>query len=298
MELLTGKRIGIIGLGLMGGAMAMGLRKEKPISIGAYDINAEVIEAALEQNVIDCGLSDETQLGDFLNTLDIVILCLYPRALVDFVIKYQHLLKAGALLTDIAGVKTMLFDELLPLLRKDLDFIFGHPMAGSEKEGFGVADESIFAGKNYILIPRPENDPEHVALLKKLIYGLGFTNIVETTPEIHDQKIAFTSQLCHIIAAGLIDSEDDIHITDYEGGSFCDLTRIAMINAEMWSELFICNKDALLAQMKKYQQAITKMETLIEAEDEEALIDKLQNVRKKRVAMEIERQNNRKQTSH
>lgn len=288
---LENKRVGIVGLGLMGGALAMGLGELSPLSIAAYDRNEEVIADALDQGVISFGVSREEEIPGFLQELDLVFLCLYPRAVVDFMEKYRDDFKPGALITDITGVKTTVMEAIVPRLREDVDFIFGHPMAGSEKEGFGGADASIFVGRNYILIPRTENRPENIALLKEIIAGLGFTNIIETTAQIHDQKIAFTSQLCHVIAAALIDSEDDLSITDYEGGSFGDLTRIAMINAEMWSELFITNKDALISQLRKYGASLTAMAEMIEAENEAALVDRLNDVRHKRVIMEIERQN-------
>ncbi|MEG0494921.1 MAG: prephenate dehydrogenase [Eubacterium sp.] len=291
MKVLKGKTVSFIGLGLMGGAMAMGIRKQSPEKICAFDKDEEVLERALEQDVIDWGVSEPAGIREILKASDLVIFCLYPRIALDFIVKYMDDFKKNAILTDIIGVKMMLFEGLQGALRDDLDFISGHPMAGSEKEGFGNADDRIFKKRNYILIPRPENRPENVALIREMIHGLGFTNIVETTPEIHDQKIAFTSQLCHVIAAALIDSEDDLHITDYEGGSFSDLTRIAMINAEMWTELFICNKTALVTQIEKFEKSLNRMKTMVKAEENVDLIKVLQDVRKKRITMEVDRQN-------
>jgi len=289
--MLENKTVTIVGLGLMGGALAMGLRKQNPQWIGAYDIDEEVMEEALAQGVVDWGETSPEGAASLLARSDLVIFCLYPGKTVDFYKAHRDDFKENAVITDITGVKGILVRELLPILRPDLDFIMGHPMAGSEKEGFGGADDRIFKGRNYILVPRAENRESNLKWLRQIIYGLGFINIVEATPEVHDQKIAFTSQLCHVIACALIDSEEDLHISDYEGGSFCDLTRIAMINAPMWSELFVSNKEALLAQMDQFMDSMGHLREEIAASDEPGLQKNLESVRQKRVIMEIDRQN-------
>lgn len=291
METLKGKTVSFIGLGLMGGALAMGIRKQGPDKICAFDINEEVLEDALRKEVIDWGVSETEGIRQILGVSDLVVICLYPQLALDFILEYMEDFKENVVITDITGVKKLLVDHLRGVLREDLDLILGHPMAGSEKEGFGNADDSIFKNRNYILVPQPENKPENLAFIKEIIHNLGFVNIVETTAEVHDQKIAFTSQLCHVIASALVDSEDDLHITDYEGGSFGDLTRIAMINAGMWTELFICNKEALVDQIEKFEKSMDTMKKMIQAEDSQGLTEILSNVRKKRITMEVDRQN-------
>lgn len=291
METLKGKTVSFIGLGLMGGALAMGIRKQGPDKICAFDINEEVLEDALRKEVIDWGVSEPEGIRQILRVSDLVVICLYPQLALDFILEYMEDFKKNAVITDITGVKKLLVDHLKGVLREDLDLILGHPMAGSEKEGFGNADDAIFKERNYILVPQPENKPENLSFIKEIIRNLGFVNIVETTAEVHDQKIAFTSQLCHVIASALVDSEEDLHITDYEGGSFGDLTRIAMINAGMWTELFICNKEALVDQIEKFEKSMDTMKKMIQAEDSDGLTEILSNVRKKRITMEVDRQN-------
>ncbi|MDO4287591.1 MAG: prephenate dehydrogenase [Eubacterium sp.] len=291
MAPLKNKTVSFVGLGLMGGALAMGLRKQEPDKICAFDINEEVLEEALTTGVIDCGVSTPEGIREILGISDLVVLCLYPRAALAFMEDYMADFKEKAVITDITGVKTLLVEGLADKLRPDLDMIYGHPMAGSEKEGFGKADDGIFKDRNYILVPQPQNRPENLTWIKEIVKGLGFNNIVETTAKIHDQKIAFTSQLCHVIAGALVDSEEDLHITDYEGGSFGDLTRIAMINAPMWSELFICNKEALVEQIEKFEDSMAQMKAKIIAEDRKGLEEMLENIRHKRIVMEVDRQN-------
>ena len=277
--------VGFIGLGLMGGALAMGLRKQGPREIWGYDLNPAVIETARAQGVIDQGVWDSAGLQKMLPQCDLVFICLAPMATLAFLALYMEDFKLGVIVTDIIGVKEVVFKNLGNLLRKDIDYIPGHPMAGSEKEGFGGADERIFKNRNYILTPLPANQPENIQLIRDIVTDLGFNHIVETTTEIHDQKIAFTSQLCHVIAAALVDCEDDLSITDFEGGSFGDLTRIAMINAPMWTELFMCNRKNLLDQIEKFEASLAAMKEMIRLDEKEELIDRLQSVREKRIAM-------------
>jgi prephenate dehydrogenase len=288
---LKDKNVVMVGLGLMGGALAMALRKESPNWIGAIDTNSEVLEQALDEGVIDQGENDEDGTRRILSEADFVYFCLYPRTTVNFFKTYMKDFKSGAVITDITGVKQILVDEVLPILRDDVDFIMGHPMAGSEKEGFGGANEDIFLGHNYILVPMPQNQPENIKWLKQVIYSMGFTNIVETTPEGHDKRIGFTSQLCHVIACALIDCKEERHLSDFEGGSFMDLTRIAMINAPMWAELFSVNRDALLSQIDDFEKSMKILRTMIENQDEKGLTERMTLVRKKRVLMEIDRKN-------
>lgn len=277
--------VGFIGLGLMGGALAMGLRKQGPRKIWGYDIKPAVIEAALNQQVIDGGCSEPGDLPPMLLECDLVFICLSPKDAAVFLSTYMEAFKTGAVITDITGVKEVIQNQLSDGLRDDLDYIPGHPMAGSEKEGFGNADDSIFKNRNYILTPLPTNRPENIELIREIVTKLGFNHIVETSCAIHDEKIAFTSQLCHVIAAALVDCEDDLSITDFEGGSFGDLTRIAMINAPMWTELFMCNRKNLLKKIEKFEASLEAMKQMIEDEEAEALIERLTSVREKRIAM-------------
>lgn len=281
----------IIGLGLMGGAIADALRQQGFGSIAAFDMNQEVLEEALKQGIIDFGTTEKDQMKDVLASSDLIFLCLYPKAAVEFVNEMMPYFKPDSILTDIIGIKLPTIQAIEPNLREDIHYIPGHPMAGSEKEGFGGANASIFENRNYVLVPLQSSDREAIEYLKTIITDMGFSNIVETTPIEHDKKIAFTSQLCHVIASALVDSEDDLTITDYEGGSFGDLTRIAMINAPMWTEIFIENKDLLLEQIDEFETSMKKIRSFIEASDDTSLEETLRDVRRKRVAMEVDRRN-------
>jgi prephenate dehydrogenase len=220
-----------------------------------------------------------------LGRCDLVFLCLNPGTLLRFMKKQMAAFKSGALITDIAGIKGPIAEAVEGTLREDLDFIPGHPMAGSEKGGFANAGSCSFAGRNYILTPLRRNRPEHLEFLRDLIRRMGFGRVVETTPEEHDRKIAFTSQLCHVIAAALIDCEADTAITRFGGGSFEDLTRIAMLNAPMWTELFLENRRELLRRIEQFEGSLDMLKGLIASGEEDRLRETLQAVRERRATM-------------
>ncbi|MDR1253290.1 MAG: prephenate dehydrogenase [Treponema sp.] len=288
--------VGIAGLGLMGGAFALALRQglsgqtsgpEKqagPERIFAYDRDEGVLKTALGRGVVDEMFTEPKAM---LGHCDFVILCLNPSALVDFIETYGAFFKSGALVTDIAGIKGSVCAAAERLLRsrEDLDFIPGHPMAGSEKKGMVNAGMVNFTGKNYILTPLKRNKPENLVFLKSLIHRMGFGRITETSAADHDDKIAFTSQLCHVIAASLIDCEPDTEITRYGGGSFEDLTRIAMLNAPMWAEIFLENSERLLGRIVRFEQSLDEIKALIAAGRGPELEARLAAVRDRRQAM-------------
>jgi prephenate dehydrogenase len=269
----------------MGGALAMALRKCGAAPAGrllALDTDKKTLDLALNQGVIDAGFDSAEEM---LPRCDLVFLCLNPGTLLRFMDTYMASFRAASLITDIAGVKSGIVEAMEKNLRGDLDFIPGHPMAGSEKGGFANAGRCNFQGKNYILTPLKRNKPENIAYIKELIYRMGFGRITETNASDHDRKIAFTSQLCHVIAAALIDCESDTAITRFGGGSFEDLTRIAMLNAPMWTELFIKNKVELLRRIEQFEGSLDLLKNFIAQGDEPGLEARLTQVRDRRAAM-------------
>ncbi|MDR1107999.1 MAG: prephenate dehydrogenase [Spirochaetaceae bacterium] len=280
--------LGIVGLGLMGGAIAMALRGEGLIPRGGpgrilgCDPDPASLAAARSDAVIDEGFTTPEPL---LKQCDMVFLCISPAILREFMEQWMDAFRPGALITDIAGIKGKIAAAMERGLRADLDFIPGHPMAGSEKGGYSSAKNCDFHGKNYILTPLKRNKAENLDFLKKLIYRMGFGRITCTTAEEHDRKIAFTSQLCHVIAAALIDCEDDREITRFGGGSFEDLTRIAMLNVPLWTELFQENQEALIERIVQFEESLDKIKGFIAAGRRDALEQTLQTVRDRRAAM-------------
>jgi prephenate dehydrogenase len=265
----------------------MALRRAGAARIIACDTDPAPLALAKEDGVIDDGVAAaaDGSVTEMLRRCDIVFLCINPGAVLRFMRRHMDAFRPGALITDIAGVKSGIAAAMEKELRGDLEFIPGHPMAGSECGGYAQAAKCSFAGKNYILTPLERNRTENINGLKDMLSRLGFARITVTTAADHDRKIAFTSQLCHVIAAALVDCEGDTEITRYGGGSFEDLTRIAMLNAPMWTELFTENRAELLPRIDQFAASLAALRRLIAEDDVPALQSRLALVRSRRAKM-------------
>lgn len=298
MKQLKDLTYGIVGLGIMGGSLAKSIRANVLSMSGARgrifacNRSTACLEVALADGVIDKAFKSG-EVSQMLVECDFVYVCLYPHATLDFMVEHKNDFKAGSIVSDISGVK-VIFERALPsILRDDVDFVIGHPMAGGEKEGYANSSEKFFINHNYILLPQPFNKKESLDLMRSLVSAMGFTRITETTCGTHDYKIGFTSQLCHVIASALVESANDESITAFGGGSFEDLTRIAMINAPLWTELFLSNSDKLVEHIENFEKEIQTMKTLIQNGDGESLKEYLSDVREKRLRMGAIRQSAR-----
>lgn len=289
--MLCNLNYGIVGLGIMGGSFARAIQenilevKEATGKIFACDRNEYSLKEALKYSVIDEGFSPEN-VDEMLKNCDVVIICLYPALIVDFMKEHKTAFKKGAIVTDISGVKAIYKNHFEEFETDNYDFIVGHPMAGGEKEGFVAAKGEYFKNHNYLLLPRSTNKPENLNLLRELIYSIGFSKITDTDIDTHDYNIGFTSQLCHVVASAMVLSAPNDEITAFGGGSFEDLTRIAMINAPLWTELFLENKDKLLPHIKNLGDQLKLFEEMIQNDEREKMEDVLRNVRLHRQAMQ------------
>ena len=290
MKKLNELTYGIVGLGLMGGSIAKAIREyvlSKHGSTGrilSSSRNLSSLKMAKDQNVID-EFYPLDKADDMLSQCDFVFVCLYPHMTVEFIVEHKNAFKSGSILTDINGVKAEIFDRMDEIRREDIDFIPGHPMAGREKEGYSFSSGDIFKNHNYILMPLKESRKENIDLFKSLVTEIGFSRIVETDGRVHDHKIAFTSQLCHVLASCLVDSAENSDVTQFGGGSFEDLTRIAMINAPLWTELFLANKKELLSHIESFENSLTTLKNFIKNDDAQGCESYLENVRTKRLEM-------------
>lgn len=247
----TDTRILIVGLGLIGGSYAEGLKKAG-FEVGAVTRSRKTLDYALEKGIVDSGTIEVTR--EYVSRFDIVVFALYPHVFLSWIRDYQDFIKSGALLTDVTGVKRAVVYEVQGMLRPDLEFVGAHPMAGREVYGVENADCSIFEGANYIVTPTEANTEAAVRTCEDLGRALGFGCISRLSPESHDEMIGFLSQLTHCIAVALMNSKESHHLVDFTGDSFRDLTRIARINEGMWSELFMLNRDELLSQMDLFSE--------------------------------------------
>lgn len=270
MNLDTSKKILIVGLGLIGGSYAQALT-DLGYEVGALARRQETVDYAKSHGLIRHGETEVRE--DYVGQFDLVVFALYPHVLLDWLGKYQQYLKPGALLTDVTGVKGRVVYAVQDILRGDVEFIGAHPMAGREVSGVENADKSIFQKANYIVTPTATNTEEAIDTCMELGRTLGFARISRLSPEEHDDMIAFLSQLTHCIAVTLMVCRDTEHMAAYTGDSFRDLTRIARINDEMWSELFMENREALLSQMDLFAEKFAVLRDSIDRGDTAAIRD-------------------------
>ena len=200
---------------------------------------------------------------ELVTNADLIIFALYPHVFIEWLREHQHLFRAGALITDVTGVKGSVVGTVQSMLRDDVEFNAAHPMAGRESSGVEYSDDKVFRGANFIITPTEKNTPEAIALCRELGETLGFARISQLSPEKHDEMIAFLSQLTHCIAITLMTCNNTPSLEKYTGDSFRDLTRIARINDAMWSELFLLNRDALLKQMDDFSAEFQRFRSFL-----------------------------------
>ncbi len=268
MKLDTTKHILIVGMGLLGGSYAKALTK-KGFYVSAITRSKSSIDYALSEGMIQRGTTEIDP--DIIADADLVVFALYPHIFIEWIRENQHLFKSGAVITDVTGVKGCIVPVIQDMLRPDVEFIAAHPMAGKEVSGVQNSDDAIFKGANYVVTPSEKNTPEGIALCEELGHTLGFARVSVLSPSQHDEIIAFVSQLTHCIAISLMTCQKTDHLEDYTGDSFRDLTRIARLNDEMWSELFLLNRDALLHQMGLFEKELDRLRGMLESGDREGL---------------------------
>ena len=275
----TSKKILIVGLGLLGGSYARAF-KRFGLHVSAITKDQSSIDYALSEKIIDEGSTelDERIIGD----ADFVIFALYPHVFIEWIEQNQALLKSGALITDVTGVKRNVVYKIQDILRPDVEFIAAHPMAGREVSGVENSSEKMFYGANYIVTPTAKNTPEAIDACMELGRLLGFSNVSNLSPEDHDEMIGFLSQLTHCIAITLMTCNDKENMEKYTGDSFRDLTRIARINDLMWSELFVANKDVLIDQMNMFIDKFTELKNMLEAEDVDSMREMMRHSTERR----------------
>ena len=268
MKLIKKINILIVGLGLLGGSYAKGL-KRLGFPVSAITKNADDIKFATSNGIIDYGTTKIEP--EIIGEADLVVFALYPHVLIEWIKENQTHFKSGAIITDVTGVKGCIVDKIQSALRSDVEFIAAHPMAGKEVSGVRNADDAIFKGANYIVVPTEKNSEEAIELCCNLGELLGFKQVALLSVSEHDRMIAFLSQLTHCIAVSLMCCNDAEGMEKYTGDSFRDLTRIARINDEMWSELFLSNKEKLLAEMDHFKKSFEELYEKILNDDREGM---------------------------
>lgn len=262
------KKILIVGLGLIGGSYADALTA-KGYEVGAITRDPASIDYAKEKKIIAHGTTEVTP--EYVGQFDRIVFALYPTVFVEWIEKYQQYIRSGAIITDVTGIKCDIVYKIQAILRKDVEYIPAHPMAGREVYGVRNSNKDILKGANYIVTPTADNTERAIEACKELGRELGFERISVLTPKEHDEMIGFLSQLTHCIAVSLMTCKESEHLVDYTGDSFRDLTRIAKINDGMWCELFMLNRHELLSQMDLFINEFRKMRNALAVGDTETL---------------------------
>ena len=269
-------KIMIVGLGLMGGSYAEGLTA-KGHEVYGYDMSDLTMMEAIRLGVIH-----KKSNIDMIRNVDLLILALYPKDNVRFILEHKNSFPESLSITDIAGSKVWMMEEIEKVLPKGVSYTSHHPMAGRETQGFTFRNQTMFQGANFIIVKSKLSHADDFMKLETISKDLNFGKITVTDAKTHDELIAFTSQLTHILAVALMHKDhlnDVIHAT---GDSFRDLTRIAKINEVMWTELFLENKEHLIQTIQDFQSSLDHVKQMIETDDKASLMDYLKQAKEKR----------------
>lgn len=262
-------KIVIVGMGVIGGGYAMALKEAGYKEIYGVDNNIETLEKAKNLGLIKDGYLKEEEI---ISKADLVILSIYPNSIKDFIIKNKNNFKSNSIITDVVGIKQLYIDDIIDVLPEDIDFVFAHPMAGREKKGIDYATNKVFKGANFIITTTDKNKEENLLFIENLAYEMGFKTVKRICPKYHDEIIAFTSQLPHVIAVALTNSDIEERETGkFVGDSYREMTRIANMNESLWSQLFLGNKENLLKVIQNFQEELDKIKVCIKHDKKEEL---------------------------
>ena len=259
----------IIGLGVIGGGYAMALREAGYTEVYGVDNNIKTLEKAKALGIIKEGYLTEEKI---IPKADLIILAVYPNLIKKIIENNIKLFKDNLIITDVTGIKKPFIEEITNILPDNIDFVFGHPMAGREKKGIDYASSDVFKGANYLITVTSKNKEKNINLIQDLAYKMGFNKVKKISPEYHDEMVAFTSQLPHALAVALINSDIEGRDTgSFIGDSYRELTRIANINESLWSELFLGNKNNLIASIENFQRELESIKECINNDNKEEL---------------------------
>lgn len=257
----------VAGLGLMGGSMAKAVRAYTDCKVYGWNRTASVVEEAIRAGTLD-GAADDAVLGQ----ADLILVGLYPQATIDWIKAHIAACKPGCLIIDMVGVKQCMVDALAPLAQAHgVHYIGGHPMAGKEFSGYAYAEAELFRNASMILVQTDSSPLWAVDLAEGFFDRLGFARVVRCSAQQHDHMIAYTSQLCHVVSSAFIKSPEALKHNGYSAGSYKDLTRVAKLNEEMWTELFLLNQAPLVQEIDEIMRHLQDYRDVIAAGDADRL---------------------------
>ena len=267
--------IGVVGLGLIGGSMAKAIRRYTNCTLLGYNRSGTVLSRALDEGVLDGVLTEEK-----LAECDLVIIALYPEATVAYVTEHKEHFRKEGLVMDCGGVKGVVCGPLEKISKESgFYFIGGHPMAGIERSGYEFSFPELFQRASLILTPYPGTPDSCLEEIWQFARRLGFGHLQPSTPQEHDHIIAYTSQLAHVVSCAYVGSPSAPSFQGFSAGSFKDMTRVAKLNEDMWTELFLENRDALVREIDTLVEELAAFAYVIRRGDRENLRNMLRRAR-------------------
>ena len=259
--------VGIVGLGLIGGSLAKTVKLHTEATVLGCDLNPQTIAQALLMYAIDREMRPED-----VALCDVVLVALYPGAIVEWITSHAEAFKPGALVIDCGGVKQAICDQLAPVAKAHgWHYIGGHPMAGRERSGFKYARDDLFDRASMILTPLGDEDIAVLQRARDFFMDLGFRRVQFTTPRVHDEMIAYTSQLAHVVSSAYVKCPLAGKHKGFSAGSFADMTRVARLAEDMWTELFFDNREALLPEVEGLVQRLSEYRDALRDNDRERM---------------------------
>ena len=256
-------KVGIVGLGLIGGSMAKGIKARTGHTVYGADLDHETMTLARMCGAIDGPLSAEN-----LSQCDLILLAIRPQAAIDWATQNGERIAKSAILVDLCGVKRTVVKGLAPIAERcGFAYIGGHPMAGRERGGFTASSDDLYVGASMILTPDKRTDMQLLETLKAFFLDVGFAGLTFSDPEEHDRIIAFTSQLAHITSSAYVKSPEAQRRRGFSAGSFQDMTRVARLDEDMWTELFLDDADYLTAELGELIRHLTEYQEALQARD-------------------------------
>ena len=267
--------VAIVGLGLIGGSMAKSIKNRTAHTVWGADLNSETMTMARMCGAIDAPLTDEN-----LPQADLILVAIRPGAAIQWVREHTDRIAKSAILVDLCGVKRTVVAAIAPIAEQHgFAYIGGHPMAGRERGGFTASTEDLYVGASMILTPDKRTDMHLLETLKAFFLDLGFAGLTFSTPEEHDRIIAFTSQLAHIVSSAYVKSPEAQRRRGFSAGSFQDMTRVARLDEDMWTELFLDDEDFLTKELDELIGHLTDYRNALQDRDAQRLHDLLKEGR-------------------
>ena len=267
--------VAIVGLGLIGGSMAKSIKNRTAHTVWGADLNSETMTMARMCGAIDAPLTEEN-----LPQADLILVAIRPGAAIEWVRQHAERIAKSAILVDLCGVKRTVVAAIAPVAEQHgFAYIGGHPMAGRERGGFTASTEDLYVGASMILTPDKRTDMRLLETLKAFFLDLGFAGLTFSTPEEHDRIIAFTSQLAHIVSSAYVKSPEAQRRRGFSAGSFQDMTRVARLDEDMWTELFLDDEDFLTKELDELIGHLTDYRNALQDRDAQRLHDLLKEGR-------------------